>query len=145
MHEWRRRQGQAHESWRWFSNMHEKKKNNNEDETKIGRIEREKKEYQSSIAPLMEMFRSVSEKNWEGKQWRQQQQRKDARRKGKRKQHIEQNEALCHEQHGERKQIYVFTFSWKKDDGIKKERNYIHHICKNFLRSMHSTEKSKKC
>ena len=37
--------------------------------------------------------------------------RKDARRKGKRKQHSEQNEALCHEQHGERKQRYASTFN----------------------------------
>ena len=31
--------------------------------------------------------------------------------KGKRKQHSEQNEALCHEQSGERKQRYVSTFN----------------------------------
>ena len=32
-------------------------------------------------------------------------------KKGKRKQHTEQNEALCDEQNGERKQRYVSSFN----------------------------------
>ena len=36
------------------------------------------------------------------------------REEGKRKQHSEQNEALCHEQSGERKQRCVRAFNWKK-------------------------------
>ena len=45
-------------------------------------------------------------------------------KKGKRKRHSEQNEALCHEQNGDRKQRYV-SIEKQDDDTKNKEVTFI--------------------
>ena len=103
---------------------------------------KEKEEDDSSIAPSMEMYRCV----W-GKHRRKAIVTAAAKERSARKMkamlHTEQNEAQRHEQNGERKQIYVHKFYWKKRWRYQKQKVTFIILQKN-MRSMHSSEKNRR-
>ena len=100
---------------RWLTNMHEKQQKQQwRRNKKNGRLER-KRRRTTQTSHQWWRCSAASEKNWDRKQRRQQQQRKEAWRKGMRKQHSEQNEALCHEQNGERKKDMCPRSTEEKD------------------------------